>query len=96
MTTRKKYTDQMAVTLLEWSAQITDLQWRAKSAGAERQAQIDQQVAALRSHWTAYEERQRTAKHMSAAVFRDMRAAAERIADEFRRIYMQATSRFAS
>jgi hypothetical protein len=96
MTTRKRYVDQMAATLLEWSAQIADLQWRAKSASAERQAQIGEQVAALRSRWAAYDQRQRTAKDMSAAVFRDMRGSADRIAAEFRKIYVQAASRFAS
>lgn len=96
MVTRKKYIDSMAATLLEWSAQITDLQWRANSAGLERQDQIRQQIIALRSRRAAYEEQHRDAGKMSAAVFRDMRRAADGSATEFRKIYIEAVSRFAS
>jgi hypothetical protein len=37
MRTRKGYRDRMAATLEEWSAQIADLQAKARSAGDEQQ-----------------------------------------------------------
>ena len=47
MTTRKRYSDRMATTLKAWSAQITDLQAKARTADGEQQAWIGRQVADL-------------------------------------------------
>ena len=95
MTTRKRYSDRMATTLKAWSAQIADLQAKARTAGGEQQARIGRQVADLRQQRTEYAEQMRKTRDTRAAVFRDMRQSAERMAAEFRKTYMQATSRFA-
>jgi hypothetical protein len=96
MRTRKRYSDQMAATLKEWSAHIADLQMKARTAGGEQQARIGRQVAALQQQRTEYAEQMLKTRDTKAAVFRDMRRGAERMAAEFRKTYMQATSRFAS
>jgi ERCC4-related helicase len=95
MTTRKRYSDRMAATLKAWSAQIADLQAKARSAGGEQQARIGRQVADLQQQRTEYAEQMSKTRDTRAAVFRDMRRGAERIAAEFRKTYVQATSRFA-
>jgi conjugal transfer/entry exclusion protein len=95
MMTPKRYSDRMAATLKEWSAQIADLQAKARSAGGEQQAQIGRQVAALQQQRTEYAEQMRKTRDTSEAVFRDMRQGAERMAAEFRKTYVQAASRFA-
>jgi hypothetical protein len=95
MTTRKRYSDRMAATLKEWSAQIADLQAKARSAGGEQQARIGRQVAALQQQRAGYAEQMRKTRDTSEAVFRDMRQGAERMAAEFRKTYVQTASRFA-
>ena len=96
MTTRKRYSDRMATTLKAWSAQIADLQAKARTAGGEQQARIGRQVATLQQQRTEYAQQMWKTRDTRAAVFRDMRQGAERMAAEFRKTYMQATSRFAS
>jgi hypothetical protein len=88
MRTRKRYSDRMAATLKKWSAQIADLQAKARSAGGEQQARIGRQVADLQQQRTEYAQQMRKTRDTSAAVFRDMRQGAERIAAEFRKTYM--------
>jgi hypothetical protein len=95
MRTRKGYGGRMAATLEEWSAQIADLQAKARSAGDEQRARIGHQVAALQRRRTEYAEQMGKTRDTSEAVFRDMRLGAERIAVEFRKTYVQAASRFA-
>lgn len=92
--TRKTYGDEMAATLREWSAQVTDLQ-KARTADGEQQAWIGRPVAALRQKRTEYAEQMRKTRGKSEAVFRDMRQDAERMAAEFRKTYVQAVGRFA-
>ena len=95
MRTRKGYGDRMAATLEEWSAQIADLQAKARSAGGEQRARIGRQVAALQQQRAEYAEQMRKTRDTGEAVFRDTRQDAERIAAEFRKTYVQAASRFA-
>jgi hypothetical protein len=78
----------MAATLKKWSAQIADLQAKARSAGGEQQTRIGRQVADLQQQRTEYAQQMRKTRDTSAAVFRDMRQGAERIAAEFRKTYM--------
>jgi hypothetical protein len=97
VTTRKRYRARMAATLAGWSAQIVDLQAKARSAGGEQQARIGRQVAAFQRQWTEYaEQAERMAKTRgtSEAAFRDLRQGAERMAAAFRKTYVQAASRF--
>ncbi|MFO1069871.1 MAG: hypothetical protein U1E14_15240 [Geminicoccaceae bacterium] len=96
MVARKRQVDLMSATLLEWSARITDLKWRATTASPLRQAQLAEQIGILRGHWQTYDGLVRDTANTSEAVFRDMVRAAAVIADEFRRIYVQASSRFLS
>ena len=84
MTTRKRYSDRMAATLKAWSAQIADRQANGRK------------VADLQQQRTEYAQQMWKTRDTRAAVFRDMRQGAERMAAEFRKTYMQATSRFAS
>ena len=95
MTTHKRYSDRMAATLKAWSAQIADRQAKARSAGGEQQARIGRQVDTLQRQRTEYAQQMWKTRDTRAAVFRDMRQGAERMAAEFRKTYMQATSRFA-
>jgi hypothetical protein len=88
MTTRKRYSDRMAATLKAWSAQIADLQAKAHSAGGAQQARISRQVADLQQQGTEYAEQMSKTRDTRAAVFRDMRRGAERMAAEFRKTYM--------
>ena len=53
------------------------------------------QIAALRQRRRAYEVQMADTSGASAAVFRDMQLAAERMAEEFRKLYVQTASRFA-
>ena len=95
MTTRKRYSDRMATTLKAWSAQIADLQAKARTADGEQQARIGRKVADLQQQRTEYAEQMRKTRDTSEAVFRDMRQSAERMAAEFRKTYVQAAGRFA-
>ena len=52
-------------------------------------------MAALQQQRTEYAQQMWKTRDTRAAVFRDMRQSAERMAAEFRKTYMQATSRFA-
>ena len=85
----------MTATLKEWSAQVTDLQAKARTADGVQQAWIGRPVAALRQQRTEYAEQMRKTRDTSEAVFRDMRQSAERMAAEFRKTYVQAAGRFA-
>ena len=95
MTTRKRYSERMATTLKAWSARVTDLQAKARTAGGEQQAWIGRPVAALPQQRTEYAEQMTKTRDTSEAVFRDMRESAERMAAEFRKTYVQAAGRFA-
>ena len=53
-------------------------------------------MATLQQQRTEYGRQMRKTRDTRAAVFRDMRQGAEQMAAEFRKTYMQATSRFAS
>jgi hypothetical protein len=94
-TTRKQDLKRMVATLEAWAGQIADLQAKARSAGAEQQLVMGGQLTALRQRWRAYEVQMADTRGASAAVFRDMQLAAERMAEEFRKLYVQTASRFA-
>ena len=95
-TTRQQDLKRMAATLEAWAGQIADLQAEARSAGAERRQAMSGQLAALRQQRRAYEAQLADTRGASAAVFRDLQRGAERIAEEFRKLYLQTASRFAS
>jgi cytochrome c1 len=95
-TTRGQDLARMTATLETWAAQIADLQAKARTAGAAQQLAMSGQLTALRQQRRDYEEQLANTAGASAAVFRDMLLAAERIAAEFRRLYVQASSRFAT
>jgi hypothetical protein len=78
----------MGATLKAWSAQIADLQAKARSAGGEQQARIGRQVDTLQRQRTEYAQQMWKTRDTRAAVFRGMRQGAERIAAEFRKTYM--------
>ena len=88
MRTRKRYRDRMAATLEEWSAQIADLQAKARSAGGEQQARIGRQVANLQQQRTGYAQQIWRIRDTRAAVFRNMQKSAEQMAAGFRKSYM--------
>ena len=88
MTTHKRYSDRMAATLEAWSAQIADLQAKARSAGGEQQARISRRWPPCSSSRTEYAEQMSKTRDTRAAVFGDMRQSAERMAAEFRKSYM--------
>ena len=94
--TRKQDLARMAAILEAWAAQIADLQAKARTAGAAQQLTISGQLIALRQQRRAYEMLLASTAGSSAAVFRDMLLGAERIAGEFRKLYVQASSRFAT
>ena len=88
MTTHKRYSDRMAATLKAWSAQIADLQAKARSAGGEQQARIGRQVANLQQQRTEYAQQMWRIRDARAAVFRNMQKSAEQMAAGFRKSYM--------
>src|SRR3954454_19024397 len=94
-TTRKQDLTHMAATLEAWAGQITDLQAKARTAGAEQRLLVRSQIAALRQQRRGDEGRVADTRGASAAVFRDMQRGAERTAGEFRKLYLQTASRFA-
>src|SRR3954466_650284 len=94
-TTRKQDLQHMAATLEAWAGQIADLQAKARSAGAEQRLLVISQIAVLRQQRRAYEAQMADTRGASAAVFRDMPLGAERVAKEFRKLYLQTASRFA-
>jgi hypothetical protein len=94
-TTRKQDLRHMAATLEAWAGQIADLQVKARAAGAERRPGMSGRLAALRRQRRAYEAQMADTRGAGAAVFRDMQRGAKRIAEEFRRLHLQAASRFA-
>ena len=94
-TTRKQDLTRMAATLEAWAGQIADLQAKARTAGAEQRLLVGSQIAALRQQRRAYEAWMADTRGASAAVFRDMQLGAERVAKEFRKLYLQTASRFA-
>ena len=73
----------------------SDLQAKANSAGAEQQLVMGGRLTALRQRRPAYEAQMADTRGASAAVFRDMQLGAERMAEEFRKLYVQTASRFA-
>ena len=93
-TTRKQDLQHVAATLEAWAGQIADLRAKARSAGTERQLVMGRQLTALRQQQRAYAAQMAGTRGASAAVFRDMQRGAERIAGEFRRLYLQMASRF--
>jgi hypothetical protein len=93
-TTRKQDLQHMAATLEAWAGQIADLRAKARSAGTERQLVMGGQLTALRQQQRAYAAQLADTRGASAAVFRDLQRGAERIAGEFRKLYLQAASRF--
>jgi cysteine sulfinate desulfinase/cysteine desulfurase-like protein len=95
MLTRKRHVEQMAATLVEWAAQIADLQKKGLSAGTEQQARIVGQVAALKQLRAEYEAQMLEMRDTSAAVFRDMQKRAEQMVATFRKSYVQTATRFA-
>ena len=94
-TTRKQDLKRMVATLETWTGQIADLRAKAHTAGAEQRLVMSGQIAALRQQRRAYEVQLADTRGASAAVFRDMQLAAERMAEEFRKLYVQTASRFA-
>jgi hypothetical protein len=94
-TTRKQDLERMVATLETWAGQIADLQAKARSAGAEQKRVMSGQLTALRQRRRAYEAQMADTRGASAAVFRDMQLGAERMAEEFRKLYLQTASRFA-
>jgi hypothetical protein len=94
-TTRKQDLTRMAATLEAWAGQIADLQAKARTAGAEQRLAMSDQIAALRQQRRAYEAQMADTRGASAAVFRDIQLGAERVAKEFRKLYLQTASRFA-
>ena len=92
--TRKQSLEAMAVTLDLWKSQITDLQAKARTAGAERQRVMRDQIVVLRQRRSAYDTQRTQTSGASTAVFRDMLAGSERMAEEFRKLYLQTVSRF--
>jgi hypothetical protein len=93
---RRRYLKQMAATLEEWSGQIADLEAKARSAGGEQLLLVGSRIAALCERRAAYQAHMNGTRDTSAGMLGDMRESAERIAVEFRRIYVQSESRFAS
>src|SRR5215213_6738045 len=94
VTTRKQDLMRMAATLEAWAGQIADLQAKARTAGAEQRLVVISQIAALRQQQRAYAAQMADTRGASAAVFRDLQRGAERIASEFRKLYLQTASRF--
>lgn len=92
--TRRQKLAAMAATLELWKSQIADLQAKARTAGAERQRVMREQIAVLRQRRSAYEAQMAATVGASTAVFRDMLSASERVAEEFRVLYLQTASRF--
>ena len=56
---------------------------------------VGSQITALRQQQRAYAAQMADTRGASAAVFRDMQRGAERMAKEFRKLYLQTASRFA-
>jgi hypothetical protein len=83
----------MAVTLELWQGQIAGLQAKAMVAGTEHQLSVRRHIAALRQRRLAYKALMTGSMNASAAVFRDMLLGAERIADQFRRLFLETESR---
>ena len=95
-TTRESFADRMAATLEAWSAQIADLQAKGCSAGGEQQARIGRQVADLQKHRTEYAQLMRkTLGPERGRVSGTCGRVPSGWRPEFRKTYMQATSRFA-
>jgi hypothetical protein len=93
---RKRYLEAMAATLEVWAVQIGDLQVKARSARGEQRVMIDRQIVALGQERLKYESRMNDTRDTSAGMLREMRKAAEPVAAEFRRLYVQTASRFPS
>ena len=93
--TRKQDLKRMVATLEAWAGQIADLQAKAHTAGAEQRLVMSGQIAALRQQRRAYEVQMADTHGASTAVFRDMQLGAERMADEFKKLYVQTASRSA-
>jgi hypothetical protein len=96
MAARRRHLERMAATLDEWSGQIADLEAKARSAGGEQHLLIGRRIAALCERRAAYRAQMDATRDTSAGMLRGMRKDARRIAAEFRRIYIQSASRFAS
>lgn len=94
--TRRQKLEAMAATLELWKSQIADLQAKARTAGAERQRVMREQIIVLRQRRWAYEAQMAATVGASTAVFRDMLTAADRTAAEFRALYLETTSRFST
>ena len=95
MATGRRHDLKRMVAMLEaWKEQIADLQAKARTAGAEQQLVMSGKIAALRQLRREYELQMADTRGASVAVFRDMQLAAERMAKTFRKLYLQAASRF--
>jgi hypothetical protein len=94
MAARKRHLGRMSLTLEQWSAQIADLAAKARSASGEQQLRIGRQMAALQQQRARYQANMDDTREASAGMLREMEKGATRIAGEFRRIYIQAASRF--
>jgi len=93
-TTRKQDLKAMVATLETWAGQIADLEAKARTAGMERRRVMSAQIVDLRQRRWAYEVQMADTSGSTAAVFRDMQAAAARMAEEFRKLYLTTASRF--
>ncbi len=93
-TTRSRELGAMAVTLEVWQRQIAALQARAMTAGPERQRVMGRQITVLRQRREACKALMVDAGAASVAVLRAMLPGARRIAEQFRRLYLESESRF--
>jgi hypothetical protein len=84
----------MVVMLDAWKEQIADLQAKARTAGAEQHLVMSGKIAGLRQLRRAYELQMTETHGASAAVFREIQRTAEGMAENFRKLYLQAASRF--
>ena len=94
--TRKQDLKRMVATLEAWAEQIADLRAKAHTAGAGQRLVMSGQIAALRQQRRTYEAQMADTRGTSPAVFRDMQLAAAHMAEEFRKLYVQTASRFAT
>ena len=95
MATRRRHDLKRMVAMLEaWKEQIADLQAKARTAGTEQHLVMSGKIAALRQLRREYELQMADTRGASVAVFRDMQLSAGRMAENFRKLYLQAASRF--
>lgn len=93
-TARKQDLKQMVAMFEAWKEQIATLQAKAHTAAAKQKLVMNGKIAALRQLRQAYELQMAEARGASVAVFRDMQLTADGMAEKFRELYMQTTSRF--